>query len=59
MNLKKLFINYCKDNNYEINQNQIVLVEKLTGYYYDNFNKSFLKKFFKKKNKKLGFYLFC
>ena len=39
MNLKKSFINYCKDNNYEINQNQIVLVEKLTGYYYDNFNK--------------------
>ena len=58
MNLKKLFINYCKDNNYEINQNQIVLVEKLTGYYYDNFNKSFLTKFFKKKNKRLGFYLF-
>tara|TARA_Y100001935_G_scaffold51403_1_gene42938 strand:+ start:34 stop:1086 length:1053 start_codon:yes stop_codon:yes gene_type:complete len=58
MNLKKLFINYCKDNNYEINQNQIVLVEKLTGYYYDNFNKSFLTKFFKKKNKKLSFYLF-
>jgi cell division protein ZapE len=57
MNLSKLFLNYCKKNNLEINPNQINLIEELNQFYNLNFNKSFLKKIFSKKNSKTGFYL--
>jgi cell division protein ZapE len=57
MNLNKLFLNYCKKNNLEINPNQLDLIEKLNLFYDLNFNKSFLKKIFFKNNSKLGFYL--
>ena len=46
MNLKKLFLNYCKKNNLEINPNQLELVDQLDDFYNLNFNKSFLKKIF-------------
>jgi cell division protein ZapE len=55
MNLKKLFLNHCKKNNLEINPNQLKLVDQLNDFYNLNFNKSFLKKFFSKKNTKPGF----
>ena len=58
MNLKQLFLNYCKKNNLEINSKQIDLIEKLVFFYNQNFNKSFLSKIFLQKNKKLGFYLY-
>ena len=57
MNLKKLFLNHCKKNNLEINPNQLELVDQLNDFYNLNFNKSFLKKIFSKKNTKPGFYL--
>ena len=57
MNLNKQFINYCKKNNLEINPNQINLIEELNQFYNLNFDKSFLKKIFSKKNYKFGFYL--
>jgi len=57
MNLKKLFINHCEDHQYEINQNQINIIDKLKDYYSSNFNQNFLKKFLKKEKSKLGFYL--
>ncbi|MDA8569802.1 cell division protein ZapE [Candidatus Pelagibacter sp.] len=57
MNLNKLFLNYCKKNNLEVNPNQIDLIEKLNFFYNLNFNKSLFKKIFSKKNSKLGFYL--
>ena len=57
MNLNKSFLNYCKKNNLEINSNQLNQIEKLDQFYNLNFNKSFLKKIFSKKNSKLGFYL--
>ena len=57
MNLNRLFINHCKKNNLEIHDNQIDLIEKLNKFYNLNFNKSFLKKIFSKKNSKFGFYL--
>jgi len=57
MNLNKLFIKHCKKNNLEIHDNQIDLIEKLNKFYNLNFNKSFLKKIFSKKNSKSGFYL--
>ena len=57
MNLNKLFLNHCEDNQYEINQNQIDIIDKLKDFYSSNFNQNFLKKFFKKEKSKLGFYL--
>jgi len=57
MNLNKLFLNYCKKNNLEINSNQIDLIDELNHFYNLNFGKSFLKKIFSKKNYKSGFYL--
>ncbi len=57
MNLNKLFLNHCEDKQYEINQNQIDIIDKLKDYYSSNFNQNFLRKFFKKEKSKLGFYL--
>jgi cell division protein ZapE len=57
MNLKKLFLKHCKKQQYEINQNQIDIINYLKIYYTVNFKKIFLLNFFKKKNIKLGFYL--
>ena len=57
MNLNKFFLEYCKSNKFEINQDQFEIINHLKIYYKDNFNQSFLKKIFKKKNVKLGFYL--
>ena len=57
MNLNKLFLNYCKKNNLEVNINQVNLIEELNQFYNLNFNKSFLKKIFFQKNSKPGFYL--
>ncbi len=57
MNLKKLFINLCEDKQYEINQNQLDIINYLRIYYSENFTQSFFSKFFNKKKNKLGFYL--
>ena len=57
MKLEKLFLSYCKKNNLEINPNQIALIKELNDFYNTNFDKSFLNKFFSKKNIKQGFYL--
>ena len=57
MNLNKLFLNYCKKNNLEINPNQLDLIEELNLFYNQNFNKSLLKKIFAKQSPKKGFYL--
>ena len=56
MNLKKSFLKYCEDKQYEINQNQIVIIDSLEDYYKNNFNQSLINKIFKKNNK-LGYYL--
>ena len=57
MNLKKLFIEYCEKKQFEINQNQLVIIDNLKNYYKENFNQFYFTKIFKKKNNKLGFYL--
>ncbi len=57
MNLQKLFIKHCEENKYEINQNQLEVIDNLKDYYKDNFQQNFFNKIFKKKNYKLGFYL--
>ena len=38
MNLNKLFLNHCEDKQYEINQNQIDIIDKLKDFYLNNFN---------------------
>ena len=57
MNLKKSFSKHCEDNQYELNLNQIEIIDDLRDYHKNNFNQSFLKKLFQKKNSKLGYYL--
>ena len=57
MNLEKLFLSHCVDQQYEINQNQLDIINHLKIYYTENFTQSFLYRIFKKKETKLGFYL--
>ena len=57
MNLKKSFLEYCEEEQFEINQNQLDIVNDLENYYKENFKQLYITKFFKKKNHKLGFYL--
>ena len=56
MNLKKFFLKHCEDHQYEINQNQLDIIDYLEIYYTENFTNSFFTNYFKKKSK-LGFYL--
>ena len=57
MNLKKLFLEYCDDNQFEINQSQLNIINNLNNFYKENFKQTFFKKFLKTKDNKLGFYL--
>jgi cell division protein ZapE len=57
MNLKKLFLKHCEDQQYEINQNQLEIINYLKIYYSENFSQSFLINFLKNKQNKSGFYL--
>ena len=49
MNLKKLFLNHCEDEQFEINKNQLNIINYLNDFNKSNFNQTFIKKFFKKK----------
>ena len=57
MNLNNSFLKFCEDKEYEINENQISIIKKLSEFYNLNFKQSFFKKIFTEKNIKLGFYL--
>ena len=57
MNLNKNFLKHCENNKYEINHNQLDIINNLKNYYDNNFNRSLLNKIFKKRYFKLGFYL--
>ena len=57
MNLNKLFLNYCKKNNLEVNSNQTDLIKELNKFYILNFDKSFLESLFLNKDYKSSFYL--
>ena len=57
MNLKKSFSKHCEDNQYELNLSQIEIIDDLIDYHKNNFNQSFLKRLFQKKNSKLGYFL--
>ena len=49
MNFKKLFLDHCESEQHEINKNQLDIIKYLENYYKNNFNQSFLNKFFDKK----------
>ena len=57
MNLKKLFIDYCRVKGFEINSNQIIMIESISKFYQDNFNHNFFSNLFLKKKRTPGFYL--
>ena len=57
MNLKKLFLDHCKVNKLEVNDNQIIIVENIKKFYTKNFNRNFLSSLFLKEESILGFYL--
>ena len=57
MNLKKSFLDFCENKQYEINPNQLDVIKDLKDYHKNNFDESLLKKIFTKKKIKLGFYL--
>jgi len=57
MNLKFFFLKHCEDNKYEINKNQLKIIDSLKDYYKENFNQSLINKILSKNNFKLGFYL--
>ncbi len=52
--LKNNFIIYCKEKKFEINHDQIKIIDKLVEFYS---SKNFLRSIFLKKSSKLGFYL--
>ncbi len=57
MNLNQSFLKHCEVNKFEINKNQLDIIDNLKDYYNDNFHQSLLSKIFKKNISKLGFYL--
>ena len=57
MNLKKLFLDHCEENNYEINQDQLDIIKNLKNFYSGNFSQTLLNKIFKGNKNKPGFYL--
>ena len=57
MNLKKLFLDHCNVNQYEINQDQLDIIENLKKFYLSNFYQTIISKILRKNKSKLGFYL--
>ena len=57
MNLKKLFLDYCKTKKLEINSNQLITIEAISKFYLNNFNYNFFTNLFSKKESTPGFYL--
>jgi hypothetical protein len=49
MNLNKNFLKFCNENQYEINQNQLEIIDNLKKYYEDNFHQNLINSIFKKK----------
>ena len=49
MNLNKNFLKFCNDNQYEINQNQLEIIDNLKDYYKNNFHQNLISKILKKK----------
>ena len=57
MRLINKFQIYCENNNFEINKEQIKIINKLQNFHKENFENYFIKKIFKKNSYNIGFYL--
>ncbi len=57
-NLKEKFINYCKINKFEVNQDQIKIINSLSKFYNLSIKNNFFFNLFKKKTQYNGIYLF-
>ena len=57
MNFKKLFIDHCKSNQLEINNNQVVIIDNINKFYQNNFKQNLFLSLFTKQENKRGFYL--
>ena len=57
MNLKKEFLEFCKEKKFEINKDQLKIIDYLSDYHKENFKQNLFINFFKKKSIKPGFYL--
>jgi predicted ATPase len=57
MRLINKFKIYCENNNFEINKEQIKVINKLQNFHKENFENYFIKKIFKKNSYNIGFYL--
>ncbi len=56
MKLNKFFLEHCKANKFEINKNQLEVIENLENFYKENYSSKLFGKLFNR-NKKFGFYL--
>ena len=54
---EKKFVNYCNEQELEVNTNQVDVIQKLEKYFQNNF-KSFFSELFSKQSLKKGFYLY-
>ena len=59
MNLKKLFLDYCKINRFEKNNNQLLIIEAINEFYQNNFKYNFFVNLFVKKKKTYTRFLFA
>ena len=56
MKLNKLFLEHCKINKFEINKNQLEIIDNLEKFYNENYSSKFFSKLFNN-TKKISFYL--
>lgn len=56
MKLNKFFLEHCKANKFEINKNQLEVIENLENFYKENYSSELFGKLFNR-TKKFGFYL--
>ena len=56
MKLNKFFLEHCKANKFEINKNQLEVIENLENFYKENYSSKLFGKLFNR-TKKFGFYL--
>ena len=56
-NIEDRFSKYCNSENFEINKNQLLVIQKLKDYHEKN-HKSFFFQFFSKDYPKKSFYLY-
>ena len=56
MSLNKKFQIYCENNKFEINKEQIKVIDNIENFYKKNFNNSLINKIFKKNSCNIGFY---